>query len=186
MKIPEYKAILYLSVTPKTKQYILLLYTWGSSKSSIIRNPCSFFKLVEWLACEPHLLGTLYSVGDLCGWRGIMLYFFLSLQRERCFLRAWRGLLSFYWAIGNHVWGTLAEMTLLWLRRQLALFCMVVKTSAIVAPEKQMIESFLKQNMTLKAWYYQCNMIMLIRLLLYRAFFYLFTHLLYESQIVLR
>lgn len=88
-----------------------------------------------WALSQPPL-HSLASVGDLCEWRGRILNFFLSLQSERCFLRAWWGLLGFNWAVSNHVWDTLTEVAFFWLRRQLALFCMVVYTSTVVAPEK--------------------------------------------------
>ena len=49
-------------------------------------------------------------------------------------LRTRRGLLCFDWAVGDHVVNALAEMALLGLRWQLALFGMVVEAPAVVAP----------------------------------------------------
>lgn len=60
----------------------------------------------------------------------------VSFQRRRLSLRTRRGLLCFDWAVGNHVVDALAEMALLGLGGQLALFGVVVQASAVVAPTR--------------------------------------------------
>lgn len=123
----------------KNKQKKSVL-TWGSSKSSLdgltgIAISHLSFKAVWLASASPGV--PIFPVSRLiravARRRLVAMLFFVTSRGRLLSLRTRRGLLCFDWAAGNHVVNALTEMALLRLRRQLALFGVVVQAAAVVA-----------------------------------------------------